>query len=827
MPLSFNTPFAETLQRFVEAARTAESPRSELAKLDTRMVNYEMLYNDRLSAPKAIVEEAIRLRFPEPHPYHFSPTAWMVLALRNGADMQSLRHLEDTSPACVGALLSDEMSTGYVFKHYADLAPDDTGRNERLTFLLDDAKKGLFKRDQHAPLRLMAQAAAVLPVQAVASVDTQMSATAHPRARWHSPLDHAFNRAVESNQPVAAWAMEQGLANSDDLALAFAEGKVPDDCDKLPPVQWSDYAKKAIEPIWRRQKIGPSAMSYIERGGATVAYVDRLAAIGRLGGWCGPREDSSGNYDSTGLPYPSRDLGYTHLADVAQKAAKMPRAPGDGSLGVTLANALWEANHPHEMTPPSPEARHARAAWEVGLIGRAGVALTDEDAHKLSTYLERQSAKEGRSMSASICAHMSAPILAEIAQMKGAEKIPGLQSDPEVSRIARVNQSWLQYRKMPPPHGLSGRPCYGFKPATFTAVVEALKGTRETPVEFAAETARNVYAYNLSCLFGTKDRVDRYVKKVKTDTTPAGPVAALTSADYMTAAQFGIPMQPGWDISAWGDAAMKHGARFARFARLAEPGQPPPATIREAVDRYATKILPQASAHPGVARLCVELELDDADAQTVLDAYAAVDVKKASSEMPDLNIPGERFGLPGFDFHRLKPGDPRALVAGVLTHCCQHVNGEASSAAIHSASSASGGCFFLEKRPTGKERSQVVGAMWGWRGQAKELCFDSVEMINERYNAFVPGLLEAVRGEVATKHPEISRVTLGVDGRTPELPLPHAKPPAKPIDFGGDDYRDSHQQYAVFTRDRNADRAIALALQKLVAVAPVHETGVA
>jgi hypothetical protein len=478
---------------------------------------------------------------------------------------------------------------------------------------------------------------------------------------------------------------------------------------------------------------------------------------------------------------------------MAAEMAAIPRDEADDRLGSAMDFA-------HHARADSSETRRRLAAFRV-----AGVRFTAGDCETYNRQLPSTQ-------------YLNPEVISEIYRFEGAgERLTPLLADARVQRHAKVNGEWNKRLGIEPPSGLSGRSCYGFKPAVFQwtldqLTMEAMGGPSAhgngcaLPSEESSsggESARNLYAYNLSCLFGTSDRIQRYVDKkvVKRNGNTLNP--------YNEAAQMTLPKTPGWSISSWGDAILREGPSLATFLRYAQKGEPAPATAAAAAIAFAPKAYHRATEDPSLAALCLSLGLDEDDFDDMLEASSKIRPKRASEMVPNVKVPGESFGLPGYLWHRAEPGDPRILLAGRLVRCCQHIHGAGHAAALHSAKSPNGGCYFLEKAET----KEVSAVSWAWRGKEGELCFDSFEAIGPQYRDKFPALVRALRVEMATQAPNIGTVTFGCGGGTPKLPVPVLEGKVAPVPKQFRGYRDSRHQYLVASADKEEDLGIAIALQ--------------
>jgi len=120
----------------------------------------------------------------------------------------------------------------------------------------------------------------------------------------------------------------------------------------------------------------------------------------------------------------------------------------------------------------------------------------------------------------------------------------------------------------------------------------------------------------------------------------------------------------------------------------------------------------------------------------VLSALSSAGIKQPDFQRIVESIEGmERAPLP--DWARIDPfkvgryrarflprDDMRAPLIGIYTGCCQHINGEAASCALHSCVSPLGAAFVVEdpKRP-----ANILAASWVWSDGEGIVVFDSVE----------------------------------------------------------------------------------------------------
>jgi len=99
---------------------------------------------------------------------------------------------------------------------------------------------------------------------------------------------------------------------------------------------------------------------------------------------------------------------------------------------------------------------------------------------------------------------------------------------------------------------------------------------------------------------------------------------------------------------------------------------------------------------------------------------AARNLYKQMRERGESTIPKVKGDINDYEYEMLNLDDPTGLVVGYITRCCFLINGKASSALEHSATSKNGRIFVVRKD------GQLIAQSWVWRN-GNLLCFDNVE----------------------------------------------------------------------------------------------------
>jgi hypothetical protein len=242
--------------------------------------------------------------------------------------------------------------------------------------------------------------------------------------------------------------------------------------------------------------------------------------------------------------------------------------PPSGLIGKTLAMVIgYDGNLSSRSTSfqrgeMQPEQGQMLAHW-VRSSRLAGLHLTTEDCTQLRGAL--RGARVNRAQKT---------IIAELADIPGAEgldfsKVPELRSinlgrrEIEVERkgclmdMIRNNRKWSDFCSEPQPIGMLGEPGYNFKPELFRQA--------QANVRLAAEkrwfgsgdalARENAAAGRLATVFEDIAQVDEYVRQ-RVD----GPIEERRDKNpYINAANFDLPLKPGWSGPLWSVAALRHG----------------------------------------------------------------------------------------------------------------------------------------------------------------------------------------------------------------------------------------------------------------------------
>jgi hypothetical protein len=166
---------------------------------------------------------------------------------------------------------------------------------------------------------------------------------------------------------------------------------------------------------------------------------------------------------------------------------------------------------------------------------------------------------------------------------------------------------------------------------------------------------------------------------------------------------------------------------------------------------------------------------------------------------------------------KLPSHDPRALILGQITGCCQSVSGHSEECVIDGVNLPNNGFYVFVDGKKGfdpekidwenlERKAKIVGQSYVWRGKDGALTLDSLEVLGSfRDKINVKDTMEALGKELSQKHQEIPRITLGMGGGTggvlgAQINKDHGlrQTPSPESMMEGRMYGDSKRQYEVY-----------------------------
>ncbi len=225
--------------------------------------------------------------------------------------------------------------------------------------------------------------------------------------------------------------------------------------------------------------------------------------------------------------------------------------------------------------------------------------------------------------------------------------------------------------------------------------------------EEKSELNAKVCGYNLAAIYGSYEEAKRAVIAVK------GEWNYYTFHDF---AQFTVPKN--WDPKPWKGffqrfpQALKFAGHCDRFSEV-------PKNFAEFKKKISQFSYEKVGEHIELAQICFDNGLD----QYQFDINRNF-LDKKSGKLAE-TLPYVQIELDGYTFKKLDSTDPRGILLGLLTDCCQHLNGVGASCAMHGYESPLSGFYVIEKN------GKIVAQSWAWRAKNGALIFDSVEALGD------------------------------------------------------------------------------------------------
>lgn len=371
------------------------------------------------------------------------------------------------------------------------------------------------------------------------------------------------------------------------------------------------------------------------------------------------------------------------------------------------------------------------------------------------------------------------------------------------------NEVWKKvYRQSAPHSSLWRKSPFKFSGKVYEAILPLVTSA------YQMENARNpeLGAYKLAVLFPNAQEAERYLDRYATEWNSLGNKRVMHDALL-----FKIPNNGVWNPNQWKDLVLKFGPAVSKYLGLApkvetyiaEHALEFPKTPQELMEIVAQVHYGRAGEHPEFARVALQCGLSE---ETFNDGLRIIKKRsKASDLLPDIFIDGADIGHPTFYMEKLDANDPRGLVLGELTNCCQHLDDAGRPCAIHGFSSINGGFYVWKHKTKGKitPDDTIVAQSWAWRGKDNALVFDSFERLAPTYDKLVQPFMEQFAMDVRNySFPDgkLREVHLGKGGGTPELPYMESRFGSEPIDY--DNYRDSSRQYSVPARQHRKEQEV-------------------
>ena len=289
------------------------------------------------------------------------------------------------------------------------------------------------------------------------------------------------------------------------------------------------------------------------------------------------------------------------------------------------------------------------------------------------------------------------------------------------------------------------------------------------------------HAYKMLVLFAVKpikplSEVDKYISLHASQ--------AIKPVHDILVLRIPVNHPPLKRLRDWRKLIMQHGSSvLSLFQKAAEiervldeqgAGEFTLASIKKAAGQLTYK---NFNTNPELAKLGMQYHMSEKD----FDQCLAIKPKQ-TDKLPDVIVDGSMADYPGYYLVKLPINDPRAYILGHITNCCQSIGGNSEQCVIDGITRESNGFYVLlhAKDRVAKgakpllqarinyDHFDLVGQGYLWLSQLNNLTFDSWENLTpSRDDAVITALLPVFASQCFEQAPIISRVTIGVGGKTP------------------------------------------------------------
>ena len=295
------------------------------------------------------------------------------------------------------------------------------------------------------------------------------------------------------------------------------------------------------------------------------------------------------------------------------------------------------------------------------------------------------------------------------------------------------------------------------------------------------------HAYKLSVLFNNEREAERYIDRYAEEWAESGTKQLIHDA-----LQFDIPRNGLWDTDKWKELVLRYGPKATRYlaiapaieAALKKNNAPFPKTMEDLREAASKIMYPRAKENEEFAWLAFHCLLREEDFDKGLELLKRA---KKSDRLPDIFIDGNDIGFPNYYMQKLAPDDPRGLVLGKLTNCCQYVGNEYSHSCVEHGMTSENSAFYVWKRKTNNkitDKDPIVAQSWTWLGTEGNIVFDSFERLGPAYDALSRPFLEHYAW-LAEKEHHIPGIRLGTGGNSPRLNMAATEKPSSLEGYNG------------------------------------------
>jgi hypothetical protein len=250
----------------------------------------------------------------------------------------------------------------------------------------------------------------------------------------------------------------------------------------------------------------------------------------------------------------------------------------------------------------------------------------------------------------------------------------------------------------------------------------------------------NQSAFKAWLLFETPQKLEKFGATCQQRNNHDRPVAfALDAIEFPPSQTW-----PDIDFRAWGRAYMVHGTIavnhvFQRGIRAPSYNKQGKISLLKTEFEWFVSELNVPKYEPALNELislALQFSKNAKEFSRAADCYTAeqnvIEPQTPQESLPDIEIDGNAFGMPGAVFKKLSRHDPRLLFIGDFNKSCERVTDQAHSlerTVVHARHSNISAYYIVERD------ARPIAHSWAWRGVFGEMVFDGFESREKNFDA--------------------------------------------------------------------------------------------
>lgn len=187
----------------------------------------------------------------------------------------------------------------------------------------------------------------------------------------------------------------------------------------------------------------------------------------------------------------------------------------------------------------------------------------------------------------------------------------------------------------------------------------------------------------------------------------------------------------GADYREWGEALLQYGPQILFYFKYrgyldelprSASGDISLKALRSEIYQELARMENVSCEERDLHEFCFMHQLSDSfqRARYLVNTYGHI--ARDSDFIPDINIDGTRFGMPGYSFRLLEDSDFRALFPGKFTNCCESLDKYCQNSVIHAYKTRESGFYVLTD-----PQDRIIAHSWVWRNMDNTLMLDGFE----------------------------------------------------------------------------------------------------